>query len=457
MVYNEFIKCEVCGCVTRIRLQVGWLDEHPIAVTCGKCGISLKGKVKIGQEIPELKFKFENAEMVNVTPTTLPDYVVECSGEFPTIKMCEGWVLQDNFVTPFIRYQQKITDFDNYKDFGRRVATLKHTINIWPQYKRVLQLYKGGNWEYLTQEIKKIFPEDFIMCRNELEIIRAVRMIEVHGFLLPLKPEIISLPEIGSSILKLEKEQINSFIEYLNSHDGYGLNQMQEQINVLLGEFIETFPYLVPAFSLQFCEEEEENIDFETEGTTTSTYDDVKQFYLDTYETLGNLLIIPIALDNIKIRNDFEKMEPVEKNISSIDEFVATTKATRFHYISSNEPHVVLADITLNAKLRNAIGHNDVEYDTVTQCITYIPNPKDRSKRNQEYLLQFENEALRMFQGVLVISEYIYRLRQLTLMEKGITPIRPNVPIVKSKKIGRNEPCPCGSGKKFKHCHGRNG
>ena len=24
-------------------------------------------------------------------------------------------------------------------------------------------------------------------------------------------------------------------------------------------------------------------------------------------------------------------------------------------------------------------------------------------------------------------------------------------------KVGRNEPCPCGSGKKFKHCHGRFG
>jgi preprotein translocase subunit SecA len=23
-----------------------------------------------------------------------------------------------------------------------------------------------------------------------------------------------------------------------------------------------------------------------------------------------------------------------------------------------------------------------------------------------------------------------------------------------TKKVGRNEPCPCGSGKKFKHCHG---
>ena len=23
-------------------------------------------------------------------------------------------------------------------------------------------------------------------------------------------------------------------------------------------------------------------------------------------------------------------------------------------------------------------------------------------------------------------------------------------------KVGRNEPCPCGSGKKFKQCHGKN-
>ena len=32
----------------------------------------------------------------------------------------------------------------------------------------------------------------------------------------------------------------------------------------------------------------------------------------------------------------------------------------------------------------------------------------------------------------------------------------PGTPIIRSQqKVGRNEPCPCGSGKKFKHCHGR--
>ena len=28
-------------------------------------------------------------------------------------------------------------------------------------------------------------------------------------------------------------------------------------------------------------------------------------------------------------------------------------------------------------------------------------------------------------------------------------------PIKVEKRVGRNEPCPCGSGKKYKNCHGR--
>ena len=45
------------------------------------------------------------------------------------------------------------------------------------------------------------------------------------------------------------------------------------------------------------------SFDFEYEGFTTSSFDSVKQFYLDVYEALGNLMIIPIALNNIKYRN----------------------------------------------------------------------------------------------------------------------------------------------------------
>ena len=32
---------------------------------------------------------------------------------------------------------------------------------------------------------------------------------------------------------------------------------------------------------------------------------------------------------------------------------------------------------------------------------------------------------------------------------------QPRTPIMKDKLPGRNDPCTCGSGKKFKNCHGR--
>ena len=30
-----------------------------------------------------------------------------------------------------------------------------------------------------------------------------------------------------------------------------------------------------------------------------------------------------------------------------------------------------------------------------------------------------------------------------------------NAPVRVEKRVGRNDPCPCGSGKKYKNCHGR--
>jgi preprotein translocase subunit SecA len=32
---------------------------------------------------------------------------------------------------------------------------------------------------------------------------------------------------------------------------------------------------------------------------------------------------------------------------------------------------------------------------------------------------------------------------------------KPQPLVRRADKVGRNDPCPCGSGKKYKHCHGR--
>ena len=116
---------------------------------------------------------------------------------------------------------------------------------------------------------------------------------------------------------------------------------------------------------------------------------------------------------------DANSMNPLEKNVSSLEDYLKLPKASRYHFCLNTEVYTDFLDVVVNAKLRNAIGHNDVECDAVSQVITYIPNPKDRTIKKTEYLLEFENEAMHMFQALLGVSEYLYRLRELSLMYDG--------------------------------------
>lgn len=449
MVFNTFIKCQVCGCITRVCLQVGWQEEHPIEVACGKCGTSLSGSVKIGQARPGLSFSFDNADEVQDENA---DYIIECSGEFPTLKQVEAADLERLVITPFIRYMNCMKTNDSYEEFGQDVSKLNATAKKWKNYKRILNLAKN-NSEYLTQEIQKEFSGHFFQCRDESETLRAVHMIEVHGFYSSLRKDILNDLSFSAGILKMDSAQMKYLIDFLNSHDGFHLEELQELIYKVYDEFMGVYQRLIPALAIQYCKDN--SFDFKYEGSTTSSFDSVKQFYLDVYEALGNLMIIPVALNNIKYRSDINAMNPIEKNVKSLEDYIKLTKASRYHFCLDSEDYTGFLKILVNAKLRNAIGHNDVEYNSVDQLITYIPNPKDRTKKKTEYLLEFENEAMCMFQAILGVSEYLYRLRELELMHDGKIPImvqeRANWP----KKIGRNELCPCGSGQKYKRCHGR--
>ena len=430
-----------------MRLQVGWLEQHPIVIDCGKCGVSLSGKVDIGQMQPGLRFEFENADILNNDEK--PDYIIECSGEFPTSKQYVEEQSIANIITPFIMNVSRMSD-DGYEKFSRSVQALIRTASGWNDLKRIIDLAQNGNREYLLREIRRVFPENILPCRNEIEIMRTIHMIEVHGFLSPLRGDLLEDLSFSSDILKLNIKELIKLIDYLNTHDGYGLIDLQALIYKVFDDFIKNYQSLIPAFSIQFYQEAA--IDYDVEGSSTSDFNSVKQFYLDTYEALGTLMILPVALNNIKYRGNFESVQPIKEKIKNLDDFIAATKGTRYHYCDTSEIYVEKLNLQVDTKLRNAIGHNDVEYNSITQQITYLPNPKDRSKQQTKYLLEFENEAIHLIQAIIVISEYLYRLREIDLMKQGHTPIISHEPTKTPKKIGRNDSCPCGSGKKYKKC-----
>ena len=131
MVYNHFIKCQVCGTVTRIRLQVGYLNEHPINIACGCCRTTINGKVFIGQESIDLKYTFENADDVQGDNA---DYVAECSGEFPTLKLRIDAPNSRMILSPFMRFSQQ----EGYEEFTQVISKLNGFHNRWAQYPKVV-------------------------------------------------------------------------------------------------------------------------------------------------------------------------------------------------------------------------------------------------------------------------------------------------------------------------------
>lgn len=76
-----------------------------------------------------------------------------------------------------------------------------------------------------------------------------------------------------------------------------------------------------------------------------------------------------------------------------------------------------------------------------------------------EMIESIKEDTLRMIMNVRLKKEEPVPIKR----EQVMKPIEPNAgkpsePVKKdpSKKVGRNDPCPCGSGKKYKKCHGAN-
>lgn len=91
-----------------------------------------------------------------------------------------------------------------------------------------------------------------------------------------------------------------------------------------------------------------------------------------------------------------------------------------------------------------------------------VENPIDTMDENTEVNLDFDTEKLYR-NMVEARADWLYELPEWdsiydkeTRKELYISQ-RQSHTVHARKKIGRNDPCPCGSGKKYKYCHGRPG
>lgn len=401
-----------------MRVQAGWLDTHPIRVYCGNCGILFSGICKMDQRRAKIDISFKNANECNEEEK----YYIESSGELITSKLkpCKE---KELFITPFIKTMHYINeDMGIFKN--NVMEFLNKSKEEWYLSYRVLELYINNQNKYLEREIHKLLPEDKFPCDSGIERLRAAHFLVFRQFNILYGKGFVekTMNEFGLKIMKLSKEKISPLIEYYKNNNDM-LSLYSKKIFAILDEFVSVFQFLIPAYGLTFYKKDD--IDFNLYGTTTCSFEDIKQFYLDAYEVIGDIILLPIGLNNIVYRGNFETInDSISKSpkVKKFYDLFKITKGQRSKYIDLNELFCKVTELQLNGKLRNAIGHNDYSYDGITQKITYIPNSSQPNKKKEIYLLEFSLECIKLMKGILMIDEIMYRVKEYQCILEGDIP-----------------------------------
>lgn len=109
-----------------------------------------------------------------------------------------------------------------------------------------------------------------------------------------------------------------------------------------------------------------------------------------------------------------------------------------------------------NTELSIMVGFLDGINDSLTE-----PNPIEEMDKDTKVSLPIDKEKL-YYNMVEAKADWLYELEiwdSLLTQERRkelYKDQKASGTIVKDKKIGRNDPCPCGSGKKYKKCCGAN-
>ena len=154
-------------------------------------------------------------------------------------------------------------------------------------------------------------------------------------------------------------------------------------------------------------------------------------------DELGEILNSDLKSMEKKIKDKFKKNRDERNNLLGVEQGKEIEKRILVQIIDQNwKSHIQYLE-----QLRQVIGL--------------------RSYGQRDPLVEYKKEAFLLFENLLgkLKTDLVTMLLNLKIIQKeeednSQNKVKENLKSIAKSKIGRNEPCPCGSGKKYKHCCG---
>ncbi len=156
-----------------------------------------------------------------------------------------------------------------------------------------------------------------------------------------------------------------------------------------------------------------------------------------TDDELGEILNSDLKIMEKKIKDKFISNRDERNNLLGVEQGKEIEKRILVQIIDQNwKSHIQYLE-----QLRQVIGL--------------------RSYGQRDPLIEYKKEAFLLFENLLgkLKTDLVTMLLNLKIIQKeeennSQNKVKENLKSIAKSKIGRNEPCPCGSGKKYKHCCG---
>lgn len=327
-------------------------------------------------------------------------------------------------------------------------------------------------------EYKVVSISDAILEMAKLEKLNPVK--EISSFLkqkIKNKGECEEASEIIYNIILLTQAYEEILDDVL---DEFNINLNEDELDEFY-EILDNPCHVLPSWSLNgytphelYCNEIEDDSEDNFEDLSD---EDKKEIYIVNYVTINGIIKIDKVVDlltnnhNLKT-NRKEVIKIVKENIFDdqiciINDYICTTDFEKedFEWLLSlkkSDNYKVINDID---KLIDDMEENDVNFGIICDNYNIDENIKNElrivmtagilnedllymilEKNRSSILLKKQNNLYKELKGVIKNTRM--------WMLNGYKPIELNS-IVKKEKIGRNEKCPCGSGKKYKQCCGK--
>ncbi|MCQ2212486.1 MAG: preprotein translocase subunit SecA [Bacteroidaceae bacterium] len=163
----------------------------------------------------------------------------------------------------------------------------------------------------------------------------------------------------------------------------------------------------------------------------------------EAYESEGKAILV--AFEKAILLHTID--DAWKENLRSLDELKHSVQNASYE---QKDPLLIfkLESVTLFDNMVNEINDNTIS--VLMRCSIPVQEPEEVQEAPAEMPEPPKQRTVETKQNLDEPSEMARAGQQDTRAPQPVAPIVNNGP-----KIGRNDPCPCGSGKKYKACHGR--